>query len=260
MSTLTAPRAAVTEAPPAPGLARLTEVELRKMTDTRSGRWLLALVAVTAVVMMPVMIFAAPPEERTFANMVSAAQLGGALLLPVVGILSVTSEWSQRTALTTFALVPNRHRVLVAKLLAGALLGTAFTVVSLGVAALGRAVAGLLGRTGGGWTIPPQVLAGTVFLAIVGVVSGLAFGALLTNAPLAITLSFVLPVVLTTLTETVRRLREPLGWIDVTRALAPLETTGVTAGEWARAATSLAVWVALPLAAGFYRLARREIT
>ena len=35
-----------------------------------------------------------------------------------MGILLVTSEWSQRTALITFTLVPHRSRVLVAKLLA----------------------------------------------------------------------------------------------------------------------------------------------
>ena len=39
------------------------------------------------------------------------------LILPVLGILLVTSEWSQRTGLTTFALVPQRERVIVAKLI-----------------------------------------------------------------------------------------------------------------------------------------------
>ena len=40
----------------------------------------------------------------------------------------VTSEWSQRTAMTTFALEPRRMRVIVAKMLAGVSL-TAFVIV-----------------------------------------------------------------------------------------------------------------------------------
>ena len=42
------------------------------------------------------------------------------MLLPIVGILLVSSEWSQRTALITFTLVPQRMRVMSAKLAAGA--------------------------------------------------------------------------------------------------------------------------------------------
>ena len=34
------------------------------------------------------------------------------VILPIIAILSVTSEWSQRTGLTTFTLVPHRGRVI----------------------------------------------------------------------------------------------------------------------------------------------------
>ena len=37
------------------------------------------------------------------------------ILLPVLGILLVTSEWSQRTAMVTFTLEPSRSRVIAAK-------------------------------------------------------------------------------------------------------------------------------------------------
>jgi hypothetical protein len=40
-----------------------------------------------------------------------------------VGILTVSSEWSQRTGLLTFTLEPNRKRVLLAKLSATLVLG-----------------------------------------------------------------------------------------------------------------------------------------
>ena len=40
----------------------------------------------------------------------------------------VTSEWSQRTAMTTFTLEPRRMRIVLAKMLAGVAL-TAFVIV-----------------------------------------------------------------------------------------------------------------------------------
>ena len=37
------------------------------------------------------------------------------VVLPIIAILSITGEWSQRTGLTTFTLVPHRNRVIAAK-------------------------------------------------------------------------------------------------------------------------------------------------
>ena len=65
------------------------------------------------------------------------------MLLPIVGLLLVTSEWSQRTALTTFTLVPERSRVIVAaKLLAGCALALAAVALCLALAAVGNLIAG----------------------------------------------------------------------------------------------------------------------
>ncbi len=58
------------------------------------------------------------------------------VLLPVLGILLVTAEWSQRTALTTFTLVPRRERIIAAKAAAGVALAVAATVVCVAVCAV----------------------------------------------------------------------------------------------------------------------------
>ena len=63
-----------------------------------------------------------PRQDQTLARCSSIAVAPASILLPIVGILLVTSEWSQRTALITFALVPDRGRVLAAKLLASVVL------------------------------------------------------------------------------------------------------------------------------------------
>jgi hypothetical protein len=60
-----------------------------------------------------------------------------------VAILSVTSEWSQRSALTTFTLVPSRGRVIAAK----AAVTLAIAIASMFVAGVGGAVGNLVGTT-----------------------------------------------------------------------------------------------------------------
>ncbi|MFC6885733.1 ABC transporter permease subunit [Actinomadura yumaensis] len=245
--------------PPRPPLGRLVAVELRKMTDTRAGRWLLVLIGLTAVAMMPVVLFAMDEEEQSLREMFVASQTGVALLLPVLGILAVTGEWSQRTALTTFALVPERERVLAAKLLAGAGLAAAFAAFGGAVAVLARAVGGAAGLSGGSWSLPPSLFATAVLFAVVTLAIGVAFGMLFMNPAVSIVLYFLLPTLWSTLGEMIDRLKGPAGWLDTNQTLNVLYETGVSGEEWARVGTSLAVWLLVPLAAGAVRLARREV-
>ena len=45
------------------------------------------------------------------------------MLLPILGIMAATAEWTQRTGLVTFTLEPRRGRVVLAKALAALVLG-----------------------------------------------------------------------------------------------------------------------------------------
>src|SRR5262249_31931712 len=154
------------------------------------------------------------------------------VLLPVVGILLVASEWSQRTALVTFALVPKRMNVLVAKSLAGVVIGIVATTLCLVIALLASAAFGgelrlSLGATG-------QVYLYTVTAMLMGV----GFGAMLQTSAPAIVLSFAAPLALGAIAS-IHSLTNPLGWIDQTRSLAPLTDHLLSADEWARATTTL---------------------
>jgi len=53
--------------------------------------------------------------DQTYTSYLAFAAVGLTILLPVVSILTLTSEWSQRTALTTFTQEPRRTRVINAK-------------------------------------------------------------------------------------------------------------------------------------------------
>jgi hypothetical protein len=239
-------------------MVRLTTVELRKLTDTRAGLWLLIVIALASVATAAILLLAAPAEEQTFAGFFTFAQLPAGVLLPVLGILSMTGEWSQRTGLTTFALVPQRGRIFTAKLSAAVIIAVLAAATTFAFAALGNLVA-LAGDGAGTWTIEWQLVLQCLALQVLYVLMGSAFGALLMNTPLAIVMFFALPMVWTILGESVRALRTAAGWLDINLTSAPLAEAAMTGGQWARLGVSAAVWILLPLVAGTVRVMKREI-
>ena len=84
-------------------LTRIIGVELRKMFDTRSGFWLMASIVITSVLATAALIVFAPDAQLTFDNFAAAIGAPMTVILPMIGILAVTSEWSQRSGLTTFS-------------------------------------------------------------------------------------------------------------------------------------------------------------
>lgn len=245
---------AATMPTPAPTLGRLTLVELRKMVDTRAGLWLqLTVAAITVAAVVLVVAFGAD-VDRTFASLLGIAVQPAGYLLPVVGILLVTSEFNQRTAIVTFALVPRRVRVFAAKLLAAAALAVVAFVLCLAVAGVAALLAG--GDTG------PDLTAGllgqdALFVAV-GMVTGVAFGlAARTSAP-AIVAYFLIPIAWTLLGE-IPALEDAWEWLDPARSLELLVDRHLDGTEWARALISMGLFIAAPLAIGAARLRREEL-
>ena len=244
----------------APSLGRLTLVELRKMADTRAGRWLLASDVLLALALVTIRVFAGPENTRTLDDFFGYSLLGTSLLLPVLGILAVTSEWNQRTALTTFALVPRRQRVLGAKLCAALAIAVLATVAALLLAVGGNLVTELFDR-GGGWDVGlAPAFYGLVFL-VLNMVMGVAFGALFLGSGLAIVLYFVIPIAWSILGTSIGGLKHWDAWLDLATTTQPLMSTSVSmSGDaWAKLAVSSALWILLPLAAGAVRVARQEV-
>ncbi|GIG86149.1 ABC transporter permease [Plantactinospora endophytica] len=246
-----------------PTLLRLTLVELRKLADTRAGYWLLITIALASAVIVAVMLFTAPDPDQRFENFFALAQIPMGILLPILGILLVTSEFSQRTLLTTFALVPQRHRVVLAKVGAGVVAALLSVLTSLATAALGTVLAGLTGD-GGAWSTDASALVGAAVFQVVNVALGIAFGLLFQNTPLAIVLSLVLPIAWSTLGAMIERLHRAAEWLDTgltTAALVEPPNPGdLDGGQWARLGVSVTVWVVLPLVAGLVRTVRREVS
>lgn len=240
---------------------RLVRVELRKAVDTRGGRGLLAAIIVVTALTMGVMVWASRDTGSSFEALLMGANLGQAVLLPVLGILTVCSEWSQRTVLVTFTQEPRRLRVMAAKSLAAVLIGLVVLVVTGVLAVLGHVAS--VGLAGGevelGLTAPE--VSGLVLAQVLNVLQGVAFGALLLSTPLAIVAFFLVPVLAGVATMLVPALERHAGWLDASRATEPLFSGGwLTGQEWQNLGAAVALWLVLPLAVGLWRVARREVT
>ena len=256
-TTLTAPiRVNTAGAHVRPGLGRLVAVELRKMLNTRAGFWLqVAMVAITVVV-VAVRSVVGEASDHTFASVLGIGLQPAAVLLPVVGILLVTSEWSQRTGMITFALVPVRSRILGAKLIASLVLALAMLVVSVAVVAAGVLVASP--GVEGTWTDAPTLIGQSAVFLTTGIVVGLAFGAILLASAPAIVALFALPITWTAVAS-LAFLTDAAPWLDTRLALAPLHEEVLNATQWAQAGTALGIWMLLPLLIGIWRITRQEV-
>jgi ABC-2 type transport system permease protein len=244
-----------------PGMLRLTGVELRKMADTRAGFWLIVATALISVAVVAIQLFFADAQDLTFKNMFQSTLFPTGVLLPVLGILSVTSEWTQRTALTTFAITPQRQRIAGAKLLAAVVLGLVSVLPGLAFAAIGTSIAGGMDSAAGSWSFSGLLLGYAVLFNVINVVFGVAFGMLFMNSAVAIVLYFVVPTVWSVLTGMISGLKTTSEWLDMTITTGPLfDDAALTGTEWAKLAASLGLWLVLPGVLGLVRLLRREVS
>ena len=237
-----------------PGLGRLVAVELRKMVDTRAGFWMqVATVALTVIAVIGRSV-AGTAADHTFASVLTLGVFPAAVLLPVVGILLVTSEWSQRTGMITFALVPVRSRVVGAKLLAAIVLSVATLAMVVGVVAAGVLVA----SPDGAWAGAATLIGQTAVYLTGGMLTGVAFGMVLLASAPAIVALFALPIAWSALAS-LAFLADAAPWLDTRLALGPMPKEVMDATQWAQAATALAIWMLLPLLIGLWRITRREV-
>ncbi len=245
--------------PVRPSLARLSLVEVRKTVDTRSGKWLAGVIVLLSLAAVTVGVVVGTRDDRTLVNLFSFTLLPTAVFLPVLGILLVTSEWSQKTALTTFTLVPWRERIVLAKVLAGLAWSLFALLTCLLLSLAGNVVDLALDRGSSGWSLPAGDVAQALLLVTLSVTMGVAFGMVFLSSPVAIVLYFVLPIALSAIRDLVSSIAGTLAWLDLNQATSPLIGEHLSGRQWGQLATSSAVWVLLPLALGAVRLMRSEL-
>ena len=245
--------------------SRLVSVELRKMFDTRSGFWLMASIGIASLLATGAVILWAPDSALTYSTFGSAIGFPMAVILPMVAILSVTSEWSQRSGLTTFTLVPHRGRVIGAKAVAAVLVAVVSMALAFAVGAVGNLAGTAIAGTPLVWDVSMVDALLIVLGNVLGLLVGFMLGVLLRNSPGAVVTymvySFVLPTISMVLAASQQWFRDVQMWVDFNFAQATLfDFTGSLSGEeWAQLGVSGLVWLVIPLVLGLALVLRSEV-
>ena len=246
-------------------LSRITAVELRKMFDTRSGFWLIASIAITSTLAAGGVILWAPEGELTYSTFATAIRFPVVIILPLIAILAVTSEWSQRTGLTTFTLVPHRGRVITAKAISAVAIAIAAMVLAFAVGAVGNLLGAAVTGTTLVWDVTPTQCLYYVLGMVLSLLIGFMLGVLIRSSTGAIVayfiLTFLLPTVFGLLAESQQWFHDLQPWVDIQFAQAGLFVFehSLTGQEWAHIAVTGATWLLAPLLAGLWLVMRSEV-
>ena len=268
MTTLTVEReagyVAATRPEPKPiPMSRLTGIELRKMFDTRSGFWLMTSIGLTALLATGAVIVLAPDGEITFNSFAAAIGVPMTIILPMIAILSVTGEWSQRSGLTTFTLVPHRSRVIQAKAISAVSVGVVSMLVAFSIGAVGNLVGTTIRGTDLVWDLTIENLIYIMFANVLGLLMGFMLGVLIRNSPGAIVgyfiYSFVLPTVFGLLAASQDWFKDIQGWVDFQYSSSQLFDGALTGEQWAHLGVSGLVWLILPMTVGVWLVLRSEV-
>lgn len=250
-------------------MTRIVEVELRKMFDTRSGFWLMASIVIVSTLATIGTVLIAPDDQLTYETFLSAVGFPMNVILPMIAILSVTSEWSQRSALTTFTLVPSRGRVITAKAILTVLIGMIALAIAAVLGALGTIAGSAIAGVDTTWNMGWQGLVLFALANVLGMAIGFTLAVLLRSSPAAIVSYFVyylvLPIVFAALASYQPWFDDNLGWLDFNTNVGQLfgaTFTGpdaLSGQQWIQLGVTGAAWLVIPLAIGLRLVLRSEV-
>jgi ABC-type transport system involved in multi-copper enzyme maturation permease subunit len=246
--------------------SRLVGVELRKARDTRAGFWLLACIVIIVVLMLgtATIITLVRTDRTILGDFTSIAAYMTSFLLPILAIMLVTSEWSQRTALVTFTLEPRRSRVVLAKLAVAQLFTLLTLALALVIGVVCTGICELVQPDQTGWTLGLGDTAGWLVTQTLTMLGGFALATLLLNTPAAIVVfvvyKYVLPGVFALAASLGGALESVVRWVDFQGAQEDVYEWNMTGGDaWAHLVVSGLFWLALPMALGMRRILRAEV-
>jgi ABC-2 type transport system permease protein len=244
-------------------LVRVSRVELRKMFDTRSGFWLMASIVIAALVSTVATILFAPDADLTYYTFAKAIGFPMTVILPIIAILSITGEWSQRSGLTTFTLVPHRNRVILAKVIASTIVGVAAMLLALVIGVAGNFVGTAIAGTELVWDVSVAHFLLIVLGSLVCLLTGTTLGILFRSSSVALVAYFVFSLVLPTLwgflTASQDRFLDWQPWLDSNYTQAPLFDGSISGDQWAHVAVTTTVWLIIPALIGLGLVTKSEV-
>ena len=248
--------------PPLP-LGRIVAVELRKSFDTRTGFWLVASIGIASVLATVGVVLFATPLQLTYSTFVLAIGFPLAVILPMIAILSVTGEWSQRTGLTTFTLVPHRGRVVLAKAVVAVGVAVVSMLAAFVIGALGNVVGAAVAGTPAVWDQDLVTLLDIVLANTLVILFGFMLGVVVRGSAGAIVAYFVYAFLLPTVTDLLavnqQWFHDLQPWVDPAIAQHELFHGALTGEQWSQLGATSLIWLVVPLALGLRALLRSEI-
>ncbi|WP_456697318.1 ABC transporter permease [Aeromicrobium sp. P5_D10] len=255
--------ASVDTSRPGVPMGRLVKVELRKMFNTRSGFWLMASIGIIALLATIGCILFIDGEDLSYEVFGSAVGFPMAILLPIVAILSVTSEWSQRTGLITFTLAPHRGSVIGAKAIAAIFIGVVSMILAFAIGAIGNIVGSSIVGADIVWDFKITDMLLIILANVLGLMIGFMLGVLIRNSAGAIVAyfvySFVVPSIFGVLAATQDWFEKIQAWVDFNFAQSRLFDSPVTGEEWAQIGVSGIIWMVIPLTLGVLAVMKSEV-
>jgi ABC-2 type transport system permease protein len=246
---------------------RLVSVEWRKMLDTRGGFWLLTITGLLLLITIGLTLLVVSLEDAQISanDLSQILTIPLSLLLPVFPILVVTSEWSQRTGLVTFALEPNRLRVLAAKAAAVTLFAIVTIVVAIVLGALTNLAAAALTGNDVQWNLEAGTLVWLVLSQLLYFFMAFGLAMVLLSTPGAIAIFYVVAIMLPFMVYSVLYVifdwaQDIIPWVDLSFATTPFLDPSVDAGglDVARLLVACTIWIVIPFAVGARRILRSE--
>ena len=244
-------------------LTRIVGVELRKMFDTRSGLWLMASILITAVLSTAAIILFAADADLTHYTFSEAIGFPMTVILPIIAILSITGEGSQRTGLTTFTLVPHRNRIVLAKVVASVAVGAVAMLVALVFGVVGNLLGTAIAGTELVWDVSVGHFLTIVLGSLLCLLTGTMLGILFRNSTVALVTYFVysllLPTVLGLWASRQQGFADLQPWVDLNAAQAALFEGSLTVHQWAHLGVTATTWILLPALLGLRLVMRSEV-
>jgi ABC-2 type transport system permease protein len=244
-------------------LSRVVGVELRKMFDTRAGFWLMASILIAALISTIATIAFAPQSDLTFYTFSEAIGFPMTVILPIIAILAITGEWSQRTGLTTFTLVPHRTRVILAKVIASVIVGVASMLIALVFGVAGNLIGPAITGTDRVWDVSIVHFLAIVLGSLISLLLGTTLGILFRSTPVALVAYFVIsllvPTVFGLLVANKPGFEDTQRWVDLSYAQSFLFDGTIAGMQWARLAVATTLWLILPALLGLRLAIRSEV-
>ncbi|MDQ4502376.1 hypothetical protein [Sinomonas sp. ASV322] len=230
-------------------------VEMRKLFDTRSARWLLLFMGISGILAVGLVIVLSimRHEPLNLSALLVVLALPAGFGTPIIAILSITSDWQHKDVIKFFTLQPRRGVILGAKYLAVGLFALAIMLLASCLALL--TVLAISAATGS--ELIYGEIGANLWLVFctttVGAVSGAAVGSAILSTPLAIIFVLFQSFVFDALIGLVAEKATP--YLQ-SGSFAKFLTEG---GDILPAITSCTIWIVIPASIGIWRNLKSDI-